>query len=74
MNENYDDCHHSKTTRTHIYTKSLKKLRNVFIHKEPDTFQKARQFPLHFYIQKSIHLTLRDFHEIFEVGIYIQKA
>ena len=27
-----------------------------------------------FYIQKAIHLTLRDFHEIFEVGIYIQKS
>ena len=49
-------------------------MRNVFIYKKPDTFQKARQFPLRFNIQKSIHLTLRDFHEIFEVGIYIQKA
>ena len=45
-----------------------------FIYKKPDTFQKARQFPFRFYIQKGIHLTLRDFHEIFEVGIYIQKA
>ena len=51
-----------------------KKMPNVFIYKNPDTFQKARQFPLRFYIQKAIHLTLRDFHEIFEVGIYIQKA
>ena len=25
-------------------------------------------------MQKAIHLTLRDFHEIFEVGIYIQKS
>ena len=45
-----------------------------FYIQKPDTFQKARQFPLRFYIQKAIHLTLRDFHEIFEVGIYIQKA
>ena len=51
-----------------------KKLLNVFIFKKPDTFQKARQFPLRFYIQKSIHLTLRDFHEKVEVGIYIVKA
>ena len=41
--------------------------------KKPDTFQRARQFPLRFYIQKAIKLTLRDFNEIFEVG-YIQKA
>ena len=54
--------------------KTPKKLRNVFIYKKPDTFQKARQFPLRFYIQKAIRLTLRDFHEIFEVGIYTQKA
>ena len=74
MNENYNDCHHRKTTPTFIYTKKQNKLRNVFIYKKPDTFQKARQFPLRFYIQKSIHLTLRDFHEIFEVGIYIQKS
>ena len=73
MNKNYDDCYHRKMTRTLIYTKS-KKIRNVLIYKKPDTFQKARQFPFRFYIQKAIHLTLRDFHEILEVGIYIQKA
>ena len=74
MNENYDDCHHRKTTRTFIYTKSQKNSQTFLYKKKPDTFQKARQFPLRFYMQKAIHLTLRDFHEIFEVGIYIQKA
>ena len=49
-------------------------LRDVFISKKLDNSQKARQFPLRFYIQKAIHLTLGDFHENFEVGIYIQKA
>ena len=49
-------------------------MRNVFIYKKPDTFQKAREFPLRFYTQKAIHLTLRDFHKFFEIGIYIQKA
>ena len=73
MNEKYNDCHHRKTTRTFIYKKP-KKLPNVFIYKKPDTFQKARQFPLRFYIQKAMHLTLEDFHEIFEVRIYIQRA
>ena len=52
----------------------FRELRNVHIYIKPDTFQKARQFPLRFYIQKAIHLTLRDFHEIFEVGNYIEKA
>ena len=44
------------------------------MYKKLDTFQKARQFPLRFTYKKAIHLTLRDFHEIFEVGIYIQIA
>ena len=74
MDENYDDCHYRKTTRTFMYTKSKKNWDNVFIYKRTDTFQKARQFPLYFYIQKTRNLTLRDFHEIFKVGIYIQKA
>ena len=66
--------HNRKTTCTIIYTKSNLFLLNVFIYKKPHTFQKARQFPLRFNVQKAIHLTLRDFHENFEVGIYVQKA
>ena len=58
MNENYNDCHHQKTTRTFLYTK---KMWNVIKHKKPDTFQKARQFPLRLYIQKAIQFTLRGF-------------
>ena len=38
-----------------LYTQIAKKMRNVFIFKKPDTFQKARQFPLRFYTQKAIH-------------------
>ena len=60
--------------RARLYIQKAKKLRNVFIYKKPDTFQKAGQFPLRFYIQTSLHLKLRYFNEIFEVGIYIQKA
>ena len=45
-----------------------------FIYKKLDTLQKARQFPLRFYIQKERHFTLHDFHENFEVGVYIKKA
>ena len=74
MYENYNDCHHRKTSRTFIYTNRNLFLRNIFIYKKPDTFQKGRQFPLRFCIQQAIHLTLQDFHEFFEVGIYIEKA
>ena len=59
--------------RALVYTQKAKKLRNDFIYKKPETFQKARQFPLRFYIQKAIHLTLRDFQENFELGIYIKN-
>ena len=38
--------------RARVYTQKAKKLLNIFIFKKPDTFQKARQFPLRFYIQK----------------------
>ena len=71
MNENCSGCHHRKTTSTCIYTKI--KSEKLFYIQKLDTFQKDRQFPLRFYKQKAIHLTLRDFHEMLEVGIYIQK-
>ena len=64
MNASCDGCHNRKTTREFI-DKKQNQLRNVFIYKKPDTFQKAKQFSLRFCIQKAIHLTLRDFHEIF---------
>ena len=35
--------------------------------------QEARQFALRLYSQITRHLTLRNFHEIFEIGIYIYK-
>ena len=38
--------------RARLYTQKAKQLPNVFIYKKPDTFQKTRQFPLRFYIQK----------------------
>ena len=47
--------------RERVYTQKAKKLPYIFIYKKPDTFQKARQFPLRFYIQKAIHFTFRDF-------------
>ena len=65
MNENYDDCHHRKTMRKFIYTKSKTNCETFFIYKKPDTFQKSRQFPLRFYIQKA-----REF----PFGFYIKNA
>ena len=63
-----------KRQRARLYTQKAKKLQSIFIYKKPDSFRKATQFPLRFYTKKAINLTLWDFHEIFEVGIYIQKA
>ena len=45
-----------------------------FYKKSPHTFQKSRQVPLRFYIQKAVHFTLRDFSWIIEVDIFIQKT
>ena len=47
--------------RARFYTHKSKKLRNVFIYKKSYLFQKARQFPLRFYIQKTKYFTLQDF-------------
>ena len=74
MNENDDDCHHRKTTRTFIYIhKKQKKLRNVFIYKNPETFQKLDNFRyVYIYISDTLYVT--GFAENFEVDIYIEKA
>ena len=45
INGNYNDCHKLKKTCT-FYIYKAKKMRNVFIYKKLDTFQKARKFPL----------------------------
>ena len=44
-----------------LYTQRAKKPRNVFIYKKPDTFQKARQFPLRFLNTKSNILDVTGF-------------
>ena len=56
MNENYNDCHQRKTTHTSKYIQKAKK-RSKGLYKKPSTFQKVRQFPLRFYIQKAIDFT-----------------
>ena len=43
--------------------------------KNCETYKKiARQFPLHFIYKRQCTLRYRIFHEIFELGIYIQKV
>ena len=44
-----------------IFSKINKNAKRLYIHREQDTLQKARQFPLRFYIQKSWHFTSIDF-------------
>ena len=66
INLNYNDSHQRKTTCTFLYIEKGKNCETfICICKKPDTFQKARQFPLRFYSQKSIHYTFRDFSWIF---------
>ena len=40
----------------------------MFLLKKQDTSQKARQFILRFYMQKSRHFPLRNFHRKIEIG------
>ena len=47
--------------RARLYTQKAKKLPNVFLYKKPDTFQKARQFPLRFFNTKSHTLDVTGF-------------
>ena len=64
----------SERKRARFYIpKKQKILRYVFIYKKPDTFQKARQFPLRFIYKKLDTLRYAIVHEILEVGTYIQN-
>ena len=47
-----------KRQRARLYNQKAKITAKRFMYKNPDTFQKDRQFPLRFYIQKAIHFTL----------------
>ena len=60
---NKNDSRKQKTTCTFLYMEKSKNKCETFIYmcKKPDTLQKARQYALHFYSQKSRHFTLRNF-------------
>ena len=59
--------------RARFYTHKRKKLRNVFIYKKPYLIQKARQFPLRFFIQKKYTLCYRTFHEFLKLVFLYKK-
>ena len=63
-----------KRQRARLYIYKKGQMRNVFIYKNPDTLQKARQFTLRCYIKNPYTLSCAIFCEMFEVGIYIQNA
>ena len=57
-----------------LYIQMAKILQNNLLYKNIDTLQKARQFALRFIYKKPDTLRYAICHEIFEVGIYVQKV
>ena len=77
----------SPKDNAHVYIHKKKKMRNVFIYKKPDTFQKARQSPLRLYTKShtldvmgfswnfwSWHLYTKSMTLCVTWSLYIQKA
>ena len=52
--------------RVRLYTQKAKKCKMCLYKKNQDTFQKARQFPLRFYIQKDIFMKFLKLAFIYE--------
>ena len=61
--------------RARLYTQKAKNCQTfLYIYTKSQTLlKKLDNFRYIFFIQKAIHLTLRDYHEIFEVGIYTKS-
>ena len=74
VEEEYNYVLKSELPRPSLQYTKIKKIPNSFIYKKPDTFQKARNFRYVFRYKKPYTLRYGIFHEIFEVGIYIQKT
>ena len=74
MNENYKDCHHP-TKRARFYIQKHQKICEIVLYTKSQTlFKKLDNFRYVFIYNKPYTLRYRIFHEIFDVGIYIQKA
>ena len=63
-----------KATRTFLYTQKAKNCETFLYPKSQTLFKKRDNFRYVFIYQKLYTLRYGIFHEIFEVGIYIQKA
>ena len=57
--------------RFYIYKKEKRGLKHLYVYKNQDTFQKARQFVSHFIYKKSDILCYAIFHENFEININV---
>ena len=64
----------SSKDNAHVYIHKKQKNCRTFLYTKRQTlFKKLYNFRYVFLIQKAIHLTLRDYNEIFEVGIYAKS-
>ena len=73
MNENYDDSHRRKTTRTFIYTKSKKNCETFLYSKSQALFKKVDNFRYVFIYKKEYTLRYGIFHEIFKLAFIFKK-
>ena len=75
INVNNKDPHKQKTMCTFLYIQKTKKIKTfIYIYKNPDNFQTARQFALRFYSQKSRHFTLYHFSwNLWKWNLFIYK-
>ena len=60
--------------RARLYTQKTKKIAKRFYIQKARNFSKSKTLSVTFLHTKSQTLYVTQFHEIFEVGIYIQKA
>ena len=74
MNENYNDCHRRKTKRKFFYKQRGEKIAKRFYIKSQTLFKELDNSRYVFIYKTSYTLRYGVFHEIFVVGIFIQKA
>ena len=75
MNVNYNDCHQRKTTCTFLYINKKQNNPETLLYTKSRTLRKKQDNFRYVFIYKNPDtLSYAIFHEIFEVGIYIQKG
>ena len=73
MNENYDDCHHRKTTRTFIYTKNKKNCEKFLYTKSQTLFKKLDNFRYVFIYKKPFTLRYGIFMKFLKLAFISKK-